>query len=80
LNITKYKDICFSSHETSGILTIPDDNTHKLAFIRRNDLFFMALVLIGDSGYQFETLWVMECLKLIIEVIEEAIGLEKLKE
>jgi hypothetical protein len=80
LNITKYKDIWFSSLETSGILTIPDDNSHKLAFIRRNDLFFMALVHIGDSGYQFETLWVMECLKLLIEVIDEAIGLEKLKE
>ena len=80
LNISKYKDICFGSGETSGILGIPDDNTHKIAFIRRNDLFFTALVLVGDSGYQFETLWVMDCLRLLIEVIEEAMGLEKLKE
>lgn len=80
LNITKYKDLCFASHQTSGILGITDDMAHKIAYIRKNDLFFIAVVQIGDSRYQFETLWVMESLRQVIEVIEEAIGLEKLKE
>jgi hypothetical protein len=42
----------------------------------------MAVVQTSEEsgGYQYETLWVMESLKTIIEVIEESIGLDKLKE
>ena len=43
----------------------------------------MAVVQTSEDsggGYQYETLWVIESLKTIIEVIEESIGLDKLKE
>ena len=62
---------------------MPETTHSYIGFIRKNGLFFMALVQCSadqGSGYQYETLWVMEYLKMIIEVIEESIGLDKIKE
>ena len=85
LYIQKLKDACAHSKMQAGVLPVPEsaDNKNCVSFIRKNDLFFMAVVQTSEEsggGYQYETLWVMESLKTIIEVIEESIGIDKLKE
>ena len=57
-----------------------DDGVRTVFTVKRNDLCFMATVINDRSGVGGDGLAIMQMLRLLVEVIEETITLEKIKE